>query len=384
MAAWKSALPLLVAVALIIFEERASVPSCEVVSVDRRDNSEIGKNDDDLTVMMVADLLLTGSDAGYVNLFFRDPYMAKFLKKSYKRLKPDMLVVLGDVSANGSELTSNKWISVLQQLQRILGPFLGLPLHIVLGDREVGDCSKMNPKSVHRMASSLPGLDSSGCGAFEVSNISFVSLNSVTMLCSNSMRFGVEGVIERESLDLRKHDNEITGALYEPDNWRDDLEHFQWRENAASSGSGPVLLLHLPLYRTSWMCSQTNAPVAKLGDKKDHWSSGKTEHRIVFSAHTHHFCEHIHKDGTREVTVPATAWYARDDPGFVVVKFGQGNAMTVSRCSLTRESHVIMAYASVLYRFNSITTKDLKVPRCRYQAFSLQDLMFALGLEFRR
>ncbi|XP_058085584.1 uncharacterized protein LOC131233026 isoform X2 [Magnolia sinica] len=348
MVAWKSALPLLFAAALIIFEERVSVPSCKIVSVDRNDSSKIQKNGEDLKVMMVADLLLTGSEAGYTSLYFRDSYMAKFLRKSFERVKPDMLVVLGDVSAKGSELTNIKWISVLQQFQRMLDPFLGLPLHIVLGDRDVGDCSKINSKSVHRMANSLPGLDSAGCGAFEVSNISFISLNAVAMLCSsNDLRFSVETVIERESLDLRNHAKETTDVLSEPVKWRDDFENFHWRENPMASSSGPVLLLHFPLHRTSRICEGTNFPTTNLG-QSHHESSRKPEHRIVFSAHTHHFCEHIHQDGTREVTVPAMTWFARDDPGFVVVTFGPDHSMTVSQCSLARESHVLMAYASVL------------------------------------
>lgn len=188
-------------------------------------------------------------------------------QKSFERLKPDMLIVLGDVSAKGSELTDSKWLSVLQQFQRIMGPFLGLPLHIVLGDRDVGECCKLNAKSVDRIASSLPGLDSGGCGVFEISNVSFVSLNAVALLCGNNdLRFSMEKFIERESLDLRNHVKDTKEGLNEPNEWEDDFSNFHWRENSVSSGSGPVLLLHFPLHRTiSSNCDGNDTPSRNLG-----------------------------------------------------------------------------------------------------------------------
>jgi hypothetical protein len=57
---------------LVILEDKISTPVCNnhVEEVD----------DDDLKVMMVADLLLFGSDATYINSFFRDHYMSKFFR----------------------------------------------------------------------------------------------------------------------------------------------------------------------------------------------------------------------------------------------------------------------------------------------------------------
>jgi hypothetical protein len=72
--------------------------------------------------------------------------------------------------------------------------------------------------------------------------------------------------------------------------------------------------------------------------------------RIVFSAHTHEFCDHTHSDGTREITVPSMTWKARDDPGFVFATFRSGgNTVSVSYCSLARESHVLIAYTLILF-----------------------------------
>ena len=54
-----------------------------------------------------------------------------------------MLVVLGDVSAKGWELTKPKWVSVIHQFDRVVGPFLDLPFHVVLGDRDLGLCGEL-------------------------------------------------------------------------------------------------------------------------------------------------------------------------------------------------------------------------------------------------
>lgn len=71
--------------------------------------------------------------------------------------------------------------------------------------------------------------------------------------------------------------------------------------------------------------------------------------RIVFSAHTHEFCDYTHSDGTREVTVSAISWKATDDPGFVVATFhGNDSGVSISYCSLARESHLLVAYTSLL------------------------------------
>ncbi|XWS23865.1 hypothetical protein CRYUN_Cryun28dG0052000 [Craigia yunnanensis] len=184
--AWMSLLPVIIISALIVNEEWVSFPSCNVLpNTTNHPDEHVGNENDspeDLKVMLVANLLLLGSEAGFFNLYFRYYCMSKFFKKSFHSLKPDMLLVLGDVSAKGSELSRSKWSSVLHQLDQILGPFLELPLHVILGDRHVGECSILDAKSVNWIARSFPGLDSSGCGTFEISNISFFSLNAMALL----------------------------------------------------------------------------------------------------------------------------------------------------------------------------------------------------------
>lgn len=84
---WSSALPLLLVTALIVFEERVSVPNCEIVTADGRDLDGATDGPDDLKVMVVADLLLMGSDASYANIYFRDSYTTKFFRVNLIQLR---------------------------------------------------------------------------------------------------------------------------------------------------------------------------------------------------------------------------------------------------------------------------------------------------------
>uniref|UniRef100_A0A2P2LPH0 Calcineurin-like phosphoesterase domain-containing protein n=1 Tax=Rhizophora mucronata TaxID=61149 RepID=A0A2P2LPH0_RHIMU len=267
LSAWRPLLLLTVFAFLVLYDDWVFTPSCKIVpsstGADPTGQFDVGEsqNPDDLRVMIVANLLLLGSEAGFFNLYFRDYYMSKFFRKSFDSLRPDMLLVLGDVSARGSELTKTGWVSVLYQFHRVLGPFLQLPYHVVLGDRDVGQCSGLNTNSVHWIARNFPGLDSAGCGAFEISNVSFVSLNAVALLCGNNkLRFSVERVIETESIHMKMDLDGAKEGTGDYEEMGDDSEKikigfegtstsFQWRKNVIESGSGPALLLHFPLHR---------------------------------------------------------------------------------------------------------------------------------------
>ncbi|XP_073010002.1 uncharacterized protein [Typha latifolia] len=384
MEAWKSALPLLLVAALIAMEELSSTPWCEI-SGESLDGGFGGDAShlDDLKVMMVADLLLMGSDATYVDLFFRDPFISKYFSKSFRTLKPDLLIVLGDISSKGSELTESKWLTVLQQFQKMLGSSAGIPLHIVLGDRDVGECSKLNKKFIKKIARHLPGLDSAGCSTFDVGNVSFVSLNAVAMLCgNNNLRLSVEKVLERENVYLQRQVTVKTEEEISYSEKRDTVGNFKWKDNEMASGSGPVVLLHFPLHRSirsnseGAKVSEQDPSLDSLGGPRSEYSgvigmasydieqtlpANATEYifqalkpRIVFSAHAHRFYDHSQIDGMREVNVPAMTWATRGKPGFVLVTFGRNGTLSVSHCSLAKEWHVIIGY--VFLFFLSMTT----------------------------
>uniref|UniRef100_A0A453R569 Calcineurin-like phosphoesterase domain-containing protein n=1 Tax=Aegilops tauschii subsp. strangulata TaxID=200361 RepID=A0A453R569_AEGTS len=231
----------------------------------------------DLRAMMVADLMLLGSDATYADRFFRDHVTSKLFTKSIQTTNPDMIIVLGDISARGSEHNESKWIAVLEQFEGILGQYSSLPLHIVLGDKDVGECSSLDGKLVHRMAKHLPGLDSSGCGAFEFSNISFMSLNAVALLCGdNTLRFSVEKVMEKESHHFQK--KRLNGADHSPlgsENGEGVGAH-SWRQNSMTLGSADGTASDHPLVPPS--SKQSGVDGRKLYDRSHTLPANSTQY----------------------------------------------------------------------------------------------------------
>lgn len=162
-----------------------------------------------------------------------------------------MLIVLGDLSAQGATLSQSKWSTVVQQFHSLLGPFLDLPYHVIPGDRDIGECNDLNEIFVNKITRSFPGLDSAGCGAFDIGNVNFVSLNSVALLCGNNdLRFSVEKALERERIELQMVNEHVTSVMKESSGITIPKHDLNWRENEMSSGSGPVLLLHFPLHQT--------------------------------------------------------------------------------------------------------------------------------------
>ncbi|KAH8516039.1 hypothetical protein H0E87_004448 [Populus deltoides] len=242
---------------------------------------------------------------------------------------------MGDVSARGSTLTRGKWVSVLHQFHEMLGPFIELPFHVVLGDMDVGGCSGLDSNSVYWIARSFPGLDSSGCGAFDIDNVSFVSLNAVALLCGNNkLRFSVEKAVEMERIGSSWMDSEK--EMGDCGEFTKTSDSFGRRKDLVSSGLGPVLFIFHCIERKMVVVRKgmgyTGAPYElwhTIPPNATQYIFQALKPRIVFSAHTHEFCDHTHSDGTREITVPSMTWKARDDPGFVFATFRSGgNTMT--------------------------------------------------------
>uniref|UniRef100_A0A0D9WNF2 Calcineurin-like phosphoesterase domain-containing protein n=1 Tax=Leersia perrieri TaxID=77586 RepID=A0A0D9WNF2_9ORYZ len=358
MAAWPSSwLLLLLVAALLAFEDWLATPTCSGGSTVPASG--------DLRVMMVSDLMLLGSDASYADRFFRNHFMSKLFAKSIQTLKPDIIVVLGDISAEGFKLTESKWIDVLDQFEGILGQYSVLPLHVSLGDKDVGGCASLDNKFVHRVTKHLPELDSGGCSAFEISNVSFVSLNAVALLCGNNpLRFSVEKVIERENHHFQQKMVNEDGHFSLGSVQR---EGFNWRQNNMESGSGPVVLLHFPLYKShepdkfdgedigvpnfsegtaseSPVYSSLRERGANSYDQLHAVPANSTQYilqalkpRIVFSAHDGTFSDYTHDDGTREVAVPAMTQKITGVPGFVIATFGSKGLVTVRHCLIVPE-----------------------------------------------
>ncbi|KAL6861258.1 hypothetical protein ACP4OV_016958 [Aristida adscensionis] len=226
---------------------------------------------------------------------------------------------------------------------------LTLLLAMLLGDKDIGTCATLDRKFVHHRAKHLPALDSSGCGAFEISNVSFVSLNAVALLCgTNALRFDVEKVMERESHHFQtERVNEAECFLWDVKKERLLLTLIGGKTawNLDQVPSFCSIFHCISLMEKLWVfphfhrelrqmihrfCQARNkANARRLYDQSLTLPANSTQYilqalkpRIIFNAHAGSFSEFVHADGTREVTVPAMTWKTGGVPGFVIATFG--------------------------------------------------------------
>lgn len=87
-----SLIKLLPFIMMFILEDQISTPSCKLVPAANSPEKIAGENgqnsgEDDLKVMIVANLLLLGSEAGSFNFFFRDYYLSKFFKVMFSSFR---------------------------------------------------------------------------------------------------------------------------------------------------------------------------------------------------------------------------------------------------------------------------------------------------------
>lgn len=296
-----------------------------------------------LRVMVVADLHLAGPRTAWVDRVRREFFMRSVFRTAYRRLNPDALIVLGDVSDAGRKSNNAQWTAVVARFWDLVRPFSQSdPIQVVVGNHDVGDHHDPGFSSrLPRFAASFPGLDDTCGSRFTWKGIHFVSLNAMALHgdgCSVCSRV---------------------------ENHMGDASH------------SPVLLLHLPLYRADEnACSgrdlpgcapwhDLEGPCLKVGSGMPSLLPRELSHRIgqdvvssksstqvlqsfrprlVLSGHTHRWCDLVHSDGTREVTVPSLSWRNRDDPGFAFLTFYANSSFTLQRCVLARESTVMVVY----------------------------------------
>ncbi|KAK8970665.1 hypothetical protein KSP40_PGU004026 [Platanthera guangdongensis] len=372
MAVWRSALPIVFIAVFLTFEDFITVPSCVISDVG---DAAGGLGTANMKAMIVSDLLLKGSHSSYVDTIFRNIFISRFFRKSFEKLEPDMLVVLGDITAKTTKLGNSVWPAALQQFYRVIGPLRGVQLVVGLGERDVGECHELDREFVGKIASDLPGLDRTGSASFKFENISFFLINSIPFLCNeNPLRFAVERLIESESFDLRAQMKDSSLEAGVSDEMNKHSDGFPKLKTHPPSGTGPVLLLHFPLSRAARGYERSSI----LGENLQKFERELTSHadsdiieaapsqlmqtlplneteyilqslrpRLIFSAHRQHFDVYNHIDGSREVTVPAMTWALGGRPSFVFASFGENNTR-VSNCSLAEEMHVLMSYLSLL------------------------------------
>lgn len=113
--------------------------------------------------------------------------------------------MLGDVSDAGRRSNNAQWNEVVSRFQSLVRPFAANPIHVVVGNHDVGDHHDPGFSSrLPRFASSFSGLDATCGSRFAWKGVDFVSLNAMAMhgdgcsVCSS-----VERSIENTMVSLK-------------------------------------------------------------------------------------------------------------------------------------------------------------------------------------
>jgi len=290
--------------------------------------------------MVVADLHLAGPRTAWIDRVRRESFMRSTLRTAYHQLDPDALIVLGDLSDEGRKSSDAQWSAVVARFWDLVRPFsqAAVPIQIIVGNHDVGDHHDPGFSTrLPRFAASFPGLDETCGSRFTWNGIHFVSLNAMALhkdgcsVCSKHIDSSLPVLLLHLPL-YRVDENECSGI--------DIPRCAPWHDLY-----GPCL----PILMGSGTPSAHDEPhrigqdVLSVRDSTRVLQSFQP--RLVLSGHTHRWCDRVHADGTREVTVSSLSWRNRDDPGFAFLTFEKNSsAFTLQRCMLARESTVIVVY----------------------------------------
>lgn len=141
-----------------------------------------------------------------------------YSQRAHRRLNPDALVVLGDVSDAGRKSSDAQWSAVVARFWDLVRPFSAVPIQVVVGNHDVGDHHDPGFSSrLPRFAASFPGLDDTCSSRFTWNGVDFVSLNAMAIHrdgCSACSR--VEKNVGNISSSLEAHRKVTCSTIFDP------------------------------------------------------------------------------------------------------------------------------------------------------------------------
>ncbi|XP_045483240.1 metallophosphoesterase 1-like [Harmonia axyridis] len=311
------------------------------LSVDNEDFSIPTTNDNRLKVMLIADLHLKCKRSNWYEIFSEEVQMERCFQHAVHQLKPDVIFILGDVLDQGMHCNLKDFDNLVQRFERMFSLPNRTKMYVVPGNRDIGYHHQID---VDQNKDFADGLKSPLVQHLMVKKNNFILLNSMTLgddscsLCS---------VVEEKLAEIEKRlkcsqeeyrgtcDQNLTMPIY----------------------SRPILIQHLPLYRTSdENCSDSDsAPWPQnLHEMAEYWeclSQNTTDRllqrlkpRIVFSGHLHHGCtRRLPQVGGIEVTISSFNWRKKDKPAIGLAVVTTTNYEIV-KCQMPRYATIITIY----------------------------------------
>ncbi|XP_044744381.1 metallophosphoesterase 1-like isoform X2 [Coccinella septempunctata] len=288
------------------------------LSPDKEDFSIPTTNENRLKVMVLADIHLKCTRASWQGTFNEEDQMRRCFQNAVQHLKPDLVFVLGDILDEGMQHCNLKEFNdTVQRFHDIFSVPNETEMYVVAGNVEVGYHHQIDVDKNEEFMD-----------AFKSPLVQFLTIRKNNFVLLNSMALGSDNcslcaAVEKNLSEIEKKLNCSQEAN------RGTCEAFL----TLPVYSRPILIQHLPLYRTSDAnCNDyDSAPFPrKLRNMAEYWQClsrnltaslmMRLNPRIVFSGHTHHGCTRSlpMKTGV-EVTMSSFNWRKKDNPALGLV-----------------------------------------------------------------
>ena len=189
-------------------------------------------------VMLIADTHLLSSHEGHwFDKFRREWHLHRSFQSAQFLFEPNVVFLLGDLTNDGKGSSDQEWNAIVRRFHSLFSISLNTRLYVLAGNRDIGFHYEVTDGHLKRFKQS-----------FQAPDVRLVTMKEdrIHFILINSMAF--EGDQCRLCERAEKELNEIIRQL-----------------NRTDAKTKPVLLSHLPLYRTSdTNCSQPSSTFLKV------------------------------------------------------------------------------------------------------------------------
>lgn len=310
----------------------------EIFETERDEQLSLAEQQN-LKVIFLADTHLLGIRKGHwFDKLRREWQMYISFQTILALHEPEVIFILGDVFDEASFSPDKIYYAYVKRFFELFNVGNKTELLVIPGNHDIGFHYAMHPYLVRRFSET-----------FNTSSIRMITRKNNHFVLVNSM------ALEKDGCDLCRHAEEQIRQI---------TNKFRCSNGTILCSRGmkqvkysrPVILLHFPLFRendahcTGFTSAPNYLKFDKFKEKWDCLSKKATSYlldnlhpRTVFSGHTHHACQTLHKTDIWEFTVPSFNWRNKPNPSFIMAVFN-ADKYAIHWCYLPHEYFIIAIY----------------------------------------
>lgn len=293
-----------------------------------------------LKAMILSDPHLLGPVSGHwFDKLRREWQMHRAFQTVMTIHNPDVVFFLGDIFDEGYWSTTEAFRHYVERFQNLFYTPEKTKVFVAVGNHDIG---------FHYMISQH--LNDRFVQAFQAPSVNLVTLEGNAFVLINSMAMeGDECFLCKPAETKLK---EIGRRLQCDLNSSNSCHAIK----SVPQHTRPILLQHIPLYRTSEaICTEHDSAPSweKAIPHREKWECLSRDAsfkllqwlrpRLVIDGHTHHSCQLLHPGGIPEWTVASFSWRNKNNPSFLLATFTPNN-YAIFKCPMPEESTVITLY----------------------------------------